>query len=56
MRIVATEEMLKLRKIFKPYEKGCNLVENAPPEAVKAHKKYYELFNKEREEYIKLLL
>ena len=54
MRITNTKEMDELEKIFKPYEKGCDLVENAPPEAVEAYNKYYELFKKEREEYSRI--
>ena len=48
MRFPITDEMRKLEKIFKPYEIGCHLVEDAPKEAVEARDKYYELWNVEK--------
>lgn len=50
MRIILTDEMKALRDKFEPYTIGCHLSENAPPEAVEAEKKFYDLFNKTFEE------
>lgn len=47
MRIIATKEMEELRKIYEPYEEGCHLVKDAPPEAVEAKKRFNELFKLE---------
>lgn len=49
MRFSNTPEMDKLKNIFKPYEEGCHLVEDAPQEAVEAKKKFMELFDAEME-------
>lgn len=49
MRFPITDEMRELEKIFRPYEDGCHLVENAPQEAVNARNKYYELWKIEKE-------
>ena len=49
MRVCPKDEMLKLRKIFEPFEKDCELSKNAPPEAVTAFKKYMELYEEEKE-------
>lgn len=40
MRFPITDEMRDLEKIFKPYEDGCHLAENAPEEAEKARNKF----------------
>ena len=47
MRFSNTPEMDELKKIFKPYEEGCHLVEDAPQEAVEAKRKFMELFDAE---------
>lgn len=49
MRVIFTEEMTELRKIFEPYEEGCHLKEDAPQEAVEAKKKFMKLFEIEAE-------
>ncbi len=45
MRICYTPEMDKLRKIYKPYEEGDHLKENAPAEAVEAREEFYRLLH-----------
>lgn len=47
MRFSNTPEMDRLKEIFKPYEEGCHLVENAPTEAVEAKNRFMELFEAE---------
>lgn len=44
MYILYTEEMKRLKEIFKPYEKGVELIEAAPKEAVEAFNKFYRIF------------
>ena len=51
MRVVFTDEMRALKEIFEPYEEGCHLVNNAPPEAVEAREKFLKLYDFEREKY-----
>ena len=49
MRIVYTDEMNRLRKIYEPYLDGTDLTENAPKEAIEAKRKFKELFRIEKE-------
>ena len=53
MRLILTEEERALRKTFEPYYdvlKTPSLSPDAPEEAVKAYKKYNELYDKKRAE------
>ena len=53
MRLILTEEERALRKIFEPYYDGLktpSLSPDAQEEAVKAYKKYNELYDKKRAE------
>jgi hypothetical protein len=54
MRVIFTDEMKKLREIYKPYEIGGKLSKDAPPEAIEAEKKFMELFRAERERNTRL--
>lgn len=47
MRIVAPEEIKKLRRIFEPYLDGVKLKEDAPQEAKKAHESYFKWYDEE---------
>ena len=38
------EEKRKLERIFKPYEDGCKLRDDAPEEAKKAYEEFYKWF------------
>ena len=49
MRLMIPKEIRDLRKIYEPYEEGCHLREDAPPEAVEAKRKYSEWFRREYE-------
>jgi hypothetical protein len=42
MVVVLPEEIRKLKKIFEPYCKGIVLDKDAPEEAKKAYKEYFE--------------
>ena len=52
MTLRRTPEQEKLEEIFRPYMDGCHLRDDAPPEAVEAHDKYFEIYEKTRQEEI----
>lgn len=52
MVLMDTDEMKELRKIFEPYKNGCELIDDAPQEAIDAMDKFDKLFKKQREEEI----
>lgn len=45
MRIIYTDEMKRLKAIYKPYLQGARLRDDAPKEAVEASKKFGELLH-----------
>lgn len=53
MVLYPTDEMKHLDKIFRPYMNGAVINENAPEEAVEAHKKYKTLMKRQTEDEIK---
>jgi len=56
MRIYFTDEMRKLRTIYEPYLVNGILRKDAPQEAVDAEKKFMELFDKEKQRTVDLIL
>lgn len=44
MVFLIPEEKRKLERIFKPYEDGCKLRDDAPEEAKKAYEEFYKWF------------
>jgi hypothetical protein len=55
MRVVYTDEMRKLMKIYEPYMEGIHLVKDAPQEAVEAKRKFEKLFDEAYENNERLL-
>lgn len=47
MHIIVSEEMKKLKRIFRPYLEGTHLRDDAPQEVVDAFNEYYKWFDEE---------
>jgi len=55
VRLIYTDEMNELRKIFEPYKVNGKFIEKVPAKAVKAEKKFMQLFKEMHERNSRLL-